>query len=102
RPVDRHAVTHGASEQLMDRHAERLAADVEAGIEDRPCRIGVKPASDRAREGIKQSLDAADRPRVLADKNFAHALDGGPDARASVLLEFRPAGKPFVRADLQE
>src|SRR5262249_18808337 len=101
-PVDRHALAHRAAEQVMDRDAERLAPDVETGIEDCAGGVLVEAARDRAGERIERGLDAADRARVLADQELAHAVDRGGDAGAAMLLELRPAGEARVGAHLEE
>src|SRR5215468_237830 len=102
RPVDRDALAPRPAEQLIDWHAQRLAFDVEAGVENSGGGVLVETARYRARERIERGIKAADRTRVLPDQELTHALDRGGDAGASVFPELRPAGKPLIGADLQE
>src|SRR5215470_14231043 len=65
RPVDWDALAYRAAEQLVDRHAERLALDVEAGVKNSAGSVLVEPARYAACERIERGLEAADRARVL-------------------------------------
>src|SRR5262249_11315241 len=82
--------------------AERLALDVEAGVENCAGSVLVEPARYAARERIECGLEAADRARVLTRHQLPHAMDRGRDAGAAVLPELRPAGEPLGGADLQK
>ena len=102
RPVDRHAVAHRAAEQFVDRHAERLALDVEAGVLDRRDRVGVQSACGRARGGVERRVDPPDVARVLADQSCSEPADDLRHAAAAAFVELRPADDAFVGGDLQE
>jgi hypothetical protein len=102
RPIDRQALTHGAAKKLVDGNAERLAADIEAGILDGGDGVGRKPARGRARAGIERGVDAGDRARVLADEFASQPVDQGGHSLAAALVELGPAGDALVGGDLQE
>jgi hypothetical protein len=102
RPIDRDALAHGTAQKLDHRHAQRLALDIEAGVEDRPHSVAGKPARDGADMGIKRCIDAADRAGVLADQAPAEATDQRREPPPPALLELRPAAKALVRADLEK
>ncbi len=102
RPIDRHPVAQSAAEQLVDRNAERLSLDVEAGIHDRGDGVRREPARGRTRLGIQGRIDATDCARVLADERGAEALDHPGHAFTSALIELGPAGDALVGGDLEE
>src|SRR5262249_53025685 len=102
RPVDRDALAHRPAEQLIDRHAQRLAFDVEAGVENGAGCILVEAPRYRPGERIERGVKAADRARILAAQELAHAVDCGGEAGAAVLPELRPAGHDLIGGDLQK
>src|SRR5262249_32786847 len=102
RPVDRDALAHRPAEQLVDRHAQRLALDVEAGVEGCAGGVLVKAPRYRAGERIERGVEVADRARVLPDQELAHAVDRGGDAGAAMFPELRPAGHALIGADLEK
>ena len=75
--VAEHAVAHPAAEELVDRHAERLAEDVPAGDLDR----GDDGAVDMAaveRDAVEHALgERGDPPRVLADREVLELVHAG-------------------------
>src|SRR5262249_14154317 len=92
RPIDRHAVAHGAAEKLVDGNPEGLAADVEAGILDRRDGVRREPARRRSGAGVERRVDAGDCAGVLPDERGTEAVDQGAHALAAALVELRPAG----------
>src|SRR5439155_14977528 len=102
RPVDRYTLAHRAAEKLVARHAERLALDVEAGIEHGAGGVLVKPARHGAGGGVKQRVDPVDRARIVALEQVEHAVDRGADPVPAVLLELRPADDALVGRDLEK
>src|SRR5262249_23508099 len=102
RPIDRHALAHRAAEKLVDRYAERLAADVEAGIHEGSDGGGRRPAGGRPRAGVKRGVKAGDGARVLANERSAEALNQGGHALAAALVELGPARDALIGGDLQE
>ena len=75
--VAEHAVADAAAEQLVDRHAERLAEDVPAGHLDRGDHRAVDVAAverDAVEQALGQRIDAA---RILADREVLQLVDAG-------------------------
>ena len=66
RPVDRDALAHRPAEQLVDRHAERLALDVEQRVLDRGDGARVHPARRLHLAHPQHRGDLLHRPRVRA------------------------------------
>jgi hypothetical protein len=83
-------------------NAQRLALDVEAGIEDGADRIGLQPARGGADVRIERRIDATDGARVLADQACAQPMDQGGEPAAAAFLELRPAHQPLVGGDLEK
>ena len=76
-----------AAEQLVDRHAERLALDVVQGDVDRRDRGLQDAAAFEILAAIHLLPDAADLHGVLADQELAVVLDG---ADHRLLADDRP------------
>jgi hypothetical protein len=103
RPVELQPLAYGATEHLIDRHAERLGLDVDQRVLDRTDGLGVEPARRLAGRGVEKSAVALDRPRVLANEACAQFLDDRGEAlRAIPLHEFRPADDALVGRNLEE
>src|SRR5262249_55562046 len=88
--------------KLIDRNAERLAADVEAGIHDGGDGVGRESARGRPRAGVKRGVNAGDGAGVLADEHGAEAVDHGGHALAAALVELGPARDAPIGGDLKE
>ena len=73
RPVKIDAVAERPAEQLVDRHAERLGLDVEAGVLDRRDRFVVDAADRHAGDRAQRHRDVADLARVHADGDVGKA-----------------------------
>src|SRR4029078_13411442 len=102
RARDRHPIAQRAAEQLVDRNAECLALDVEAGIHDRGDGVGCEPARRRPRLGVQRRADATDLARIPTDERGAEALDYAGHAPAAALVELGPTSDALVGGDLQE
>src|SRR5262249_36549503 len=90
------------AEKLVDRNAERLAADVEAGILDGGDGVGRESARGRPRAGVKRGVNAGDCARVLPDERGAEAVNQGSHPLSAALVELRSARAALSGGDLQE
>src|SRR5262245_61705804 len=102
RPVDRDALADCPAEQLIDWHAQRLALDGEAGVENSAGGIRIEARRYGAGERIEGGVEAADRAWVFPNQQLAHAVDRGSDAGATMFPELRPAGHALIGADLEK
>ena len=103
RPVERNAFAEGAAEQGIDRDAQGLRLDVEAGILDHRDGLRVQPAMGHARHRVQRRADASDLARVHADHDVGElAQQRRQSAGAVAVVIFGPADKAVVGHDLQE
>ena len=87
RPVDRHPFAERPAEQGVDRHAERLRLDIEAGVLDRRDRLMGETAPGETRRREQTFAQPADRARIHPDRHPGEV----PDQRRD-----RGAGEPFI------
>ena len=99
----RDAVALLAAEQLVDRHAQRLALDVvQRDVDGGNRRLQHAPAFEIL-AAIDLLPDPADLHRVAADEELAIVLDGaGHGLLATAQAALAPAGDALVGLDLDE
>ena len=103
RPVQANALADGATEEGVDRYAERAGLDVEQRVFDRPDGLLDHPAGGLPAHCVHQSHVGLPRPGVLADEQRREPRDRGGNADAAEgLVVLAPADKPLVGGDLQE
>ena len=103
RPVERDALAERTAEQRIDRNAQRLRLDVEAGILDHRDGLRVQPAMGHARHRVQRRADASDLARVHADHDVGKlAQQRRQPAGAIAFVVFGPADEAVVGHDLQE
>ena len=103
RPVDRDALAHRATEQLIDRHAERLALDVEQRVFDRGDGARIDPAGRLHLTHPQHRGDLLHRSRVEPDQWLGQAVDHAGQAAAAIGLGvFRPADQAVIGGELEE
>ena len=103
RPVDGNAVAQLAAEQLVHRHAQRLALDVEQRVLDGRDRLAHHAAARLRRLGGEHGIDQLDLHRVHADHVGHQRLDhAGEAGAAEALVELRPADDAVLGRDLEE
>ena len=103
RPIDGQAPANRAAEKFIDGNAQRLRLDLDAGIDDRPDRMGLQAAGRAARHRLQEGIDLVDRARILADDETAEAEDQtGEPAPPAPLAELRPADEARIGGDLEE
>src|SRR4051794_2437771 len=103
RPVERNASAERPAEQSVDRNAERLGFDVEAGVLDDRNRLRVEPAVRQPRHGVQRRAVAADLSWVHADYDVGEFADKtGKAAGAIAFVVLGPADETLVGHDLQE
>jgi hypothetical protein len=101
--VDLDAVAHLAAEQLVDRHAERLALDVPERLVDAGDRTHQDRAASVEIAAVHRLPEVVDARRVLPDQLAGELLHGCLDgARAAFDDRLAPAADAFVGLDLQE
>jgi hypothetical protein len=100
---ERHVVALLAAEQLVDRHAERLALDVVQGDVDRRDRGREDAAALEVVRPVHLLPQRADVHRVLADQELAEVPDRGRDGLlAAREPRLAPADDPLVGLDLDD
>ena len=90
-------VAHGATEELVDRHAERLAQDVPAGLLDSGNRAHPDDAEPPEGLPVELLVEVLDAGRVLADQHgleILHSAGHGP--RLPFQRRFAPAAKAVL------
>ena len=103
RPVDRDALAHRAAEQLVHRHAERLALDVQQRVLDRGDGARIDPARRLHLAHPQHRGDLLHRPRIQPDQRVGQAADHAGQAAAAIGLGvFRPADQPVIGGELEE
>ena len=103
RPVDRNAVAQLAAEQLIDRHAQRLALDVEQRVLDGGDGLADDAAARLGRSGGEHGVDQLDLHRVHADHVGHQRLDHARQAGAAeAFVVFRPADDAVGRHELEK
>ena len=101
--VKANAVAAGAAEELIDRHAERLALDVPEGDLDGANGAGQHRAAPPARAAIHRLPQAFDAGGVLADQVARQRLDGAGDGRLLAgHMALTESGDPGVSVDFDE
>src|SRR5262245_65374183 len=97
RPVDGNAFSHRATEQIVYRHAQRLALDVEQRVFNRRHRLAVDAAARLYGLRPDMAVDQLYVARILADDYRRKRCDDiGESAAAEAFVEFRPADKAFI------
>ena len=104
--VEQDVVAHLAAEQLVDRLAQHLAANVPQRDVDAADHVGRRAArtgvGERAERLVPKPLDLR---RVLADQQLVELADDARDGAVGDLRRGRdlaPAGDAFIGADLHE
>ena len=75
RPVKRDRLAHGPAEEFIDRHAQRLGFDVEAGIKDSGIGMGLEAASPGSAHRLQDGIKVIDGARIFAYQRLAKAHD---------------------------
>ena len=95
RPVDGNALAHRTAEEIVDRHAERLALDVEQRVLDGGHGLAIDAAAGLHGLRPEMAVDQLDVARILADHHRRQRLDDpGEAVAAEALVVFRPADSP--------
>ena len=103
RPVDGQSVSNRAAQQFINRDAQRLGLDIQAGIDHRSHGMRLQTAGGRTGLRVKHGVDTRHIARILADQTFPKTVDqpGEPLATAR-LVELRPADDALVGGDFQK
>src|SRR5262249_6390561 len=96
-------LAHWSAEQFVDRHAERLALDVEQRVLDRRYGARVHTTGRLHLTHPERRSDLLHRPRVDANQRLGQGTDHARKAAATVRFGiFGPAGDAIIGGDLQE
>src|SRR6516164_2807708 len=97
RPIETDTVAHLSTQQNVARDAERLGLGVQKRILDRPQSLGDYPAVGWPRYAYQFRVEPLVGVHGRADYSAGESLDHGTHARRpKSLIEFAPAGDPFV------
>ncbi|MNO95535.1 hypothetical protein D3C76_871800 [compost metagenome] len=96
-------VPHLATQQVTDRHTQRLALDVPQRLVDTGQGAHVDRAATVEAAAIEHGPDVFDVARVFADQVVGQFFNGGSNrVRAAFDHGLTPAGHAFVGLDLEE
>jgi hypothetical protein len=101
--IDTDTVAHGSAQQLVDRHAVKLALDVPERLFDTAEGTGQNRSAAIKRAAVEDLPVAVDLERVLADQVFFHLVHGCGDRPGTALDDrFAVADQAFVGMNFQK